>query len=182
LIRARLALLLLGGFALALAGWSADAAYFGPAQTAADQVANSRATLLELSKRQAEVARSLKRHSPSVPPMASLADMSTGGAQAAAAQFQEQTRAAIETTGGLALSSQVAIFALEGGHTKISLLLRARFDELGLLNFLRERESAKPVVLVDNLEVRPLPPLPGESRPLDLTATLTKFHSDDAAP
>jgi hypothetical protein len=96
-------------------------------------------------------------------------------------RFQEETRNAISSVGGLPLSSQLVSVDLGGGYTKISLLLRARLDETGLLTFLRGRESANPIVLVDSLEVHSLP-LPGEARPLDFTATLTKFHADVASP
>ena len=180
-MRAGVAAILLVLLAIGVVGWWANITYFAPAQRAEERIAIQRDTLLELRTRQAAATEMLKQVSAPVVDLALIADLAPGGASAAAVRFQEETQKAIAAAGGLALSSQLVSGDLGGGYTKISLLLRARFDESEMLTFLRDRESSSPIILVDSLEVHSLP-LPGDARPLDLTATLVRFHADVASP
>jgi hypothetical protein len=101
-------------------------------------------------------------------------------ASSVAALFQESTRALAAQFGGSVKSSQSTLGELGVGFSKVSDLLRARFDEAGLLAFLRSVEMRKPINLVESMEVHPLPVSDNE-KPLDVTATLTEFYGDHDA-
>jgi hypothetical protein len=179
MMRSRLALLLLLFTGLWAASWFVDAAYFAPSRLATNQVAGLRDALLQLRTREVETARLLGQVTTPVDP-ALIADLAPGGSQASAMRLQDEILEAIASAGGLALSSQPVSVDLGGGHTKISLLIRARFDEAGMLLFLRDRESSRPITFIENLDVHSLP-LPGDTKPLDMTATFTKLHADVAS-
>lgn len=100
---------------------------------------------------------------------------------AATARFQEYARSAVAQMNGVTASSQVAVTDLAGGYSKVSVLLRMRFAEPQLLEFLRKVETDSPPVLVESLEVRPLP-ISGDPRSLDVVATLSGFYGGSGAP
>jgi hypothetical protein len=175
--------LVLLAFLLLVAGsisWAAEMAYFRPMRDAETRIASLRETLIDLRVRETGMREQLAQMGASDADLPSIADSMPGGGADAAVRLQEGVRNSIEALGGQTVSSQPVSIDLGGGYTKISLLLRARLDERGLLTLLHDLESSKPVTLVDSLEVHSLP-IPGDTRPLDVTATITKFHVDVAS-
>jgi hypothetical protein len=85
----------------------------------------------------------------------------------------------VAESSGQPITSQTSVSELGGDYATASLLLRARFDEAGLLSFLRKLEGAMPVIFVEALEVQLLP-VPGEAKSLDVTAHLVGIHANVA--
>ena len=96
------------------------------------------------------------------------------------ASLQEQARNAIASTGGQLISAQAMVVDLGGGFHKASLLMRARVDEATLLAFLRAREFAVPPVVVELLEILPMPGSPGVQS-LDVNMILSRVVADASA-
>ena len=177
------ALVLLCLICLTLVGgvWFAtDLFYLGPLRLADERITS----LIEQRDAFRARERRARQDLAALPPVARGADPiaeHTTDIAASGARFQESMRNAVSAVGGLATSSQTVQSDAGQGFSKLSVLLRARFDEKGLLSFLRDAESAQPVILVDSLDIR-LTPLSGSTLPLDVTATMVKFHADIAAP
>lgn len=151
-----------------------DWGYLRPRQDLDTQVIGLQDQLQMLIQRNDEVARALAaNHSDT----GTVQLVARGDVQALGGALQQQTRSAITEAGGVPSSSQSTVLDVGKGLTKISVLLRARFDEKGLLSFLRSSESRKPLILVEALEIHPQP-IAGDPHPLDVTATLSELHTD----
>ena len=150
--------------------------YLGPRQAALAEADDRRAQLADLVARVGRLRSELAADAG--PTSMAPGAVAIGQPPAeAAAQLQEQARRQVVQWGGAALSSQTVTSDLGGGYTKISVLLRARFDEIGMLAFLRDMEQRQPLITVEALTVRPLPVGAGV-QPLDVSATLAEFHTD----
>lgn len=174
-MRERLILIVVCVIVIALVYAGLTQLYFAPAQTMSQQTQALAAQLEDVTARVGRARRELATTATTE----SIALMVTTGEPGAdtAAHFQETARAQVAQSGGAAVSSQSVTSDLGGGFAKVSVLLRARFREAALLTFLRAVELQQPIMLVENLAVRPLP-VAGDDRPLDVTATLTEFHAD----
>jgi hypothetical protein len=94
--------------------------------------------------------------------------------------LQGKIRQAVAAAGGIAMTSQTGSTPLSEQHSKLSLLLRASFEEEGLLNFLKQVETGMPPLIVESLAVQPTNA--GRGQPsLDVTATIFVIVSN-AAP
>ena len=165
---------------LATAGVAVDIFYFGPLRISDERIAVLSDQLNALRARERGVREALT----ALPIETGEADTiveSSSDVATELAHFQQSARDSVAAVGGEATSSQALQSDLGNGLTKLSVLLRGRFDEKGLMNFLRTAESAEPIILVDSLDVR-LTPISGSPQPLDVTATLVKFHADVATP
>jgi hypothetical protein len=149
--------------------WTVAFFYAAPRRDLDDRASALVDQLAELSRRGTDAKRALETPVSQV----QMNLVTTADPAEAGATLQEQTRDAVAQVGGVTNSSQSANVDLGGGYTKLSVLLRARFDEGGLLAFLRRRESSRPAVYFESLEVHQQP-LPGETRTLDVTATLSQ--------
>jgi hypothetical protein len=103
--------------------------------------------------------------------------MIAASAAASSAVLQERVRGAIVQSAGASITSQAAIQDLPDRTAKLSVLVRARFDETGMLTFVRALESAVPPIFFDSLEVHPVRGADGTSA-LEFTGIIVGFHSD----
>ncbi|MBI4924138.1 MAG: hypothetical protein HY834_20575 [Devosia nanyangense] len=179
MIRDRLVLVVLLSLGLTAIGWGADGFYFGPVRDAVVRIQALSGELASLTQRRTRAEFDLRAASERGGEINGLA-LRDDDASSAAARFQETIRNAVLQFGGAAMSSQSVSTDLGGGYLKVSVLLRARFDEAGLLAFLRANELSQPPILVESIETYSLPQ-PGDPRPLDVTATLSEFHVDVTA-
>lgn len=177
MMRERLALAIAVVGFLALAGWGIEAGYLAPTRSSETQAASLAVDLDQVETRLARARSELAiNNAKPVPPTGTLLDIGPA-VSASSERLQGAVRSAVAASGGQTLSSQTGTADLSGGYTKIALLLRARFDEAGLLAFLRQVESETPVIVVDELDVQQLS-MPGDSRQLDVTASLFGVHAD----
>lgn len=179
MMRERLAFIAAVMAGLALAASAVEAGYLGPARQGDSEIAGLEADLAQLQARLASARAELSNGDTSQGQ--SLDSMvETGPSVAASAErLQGLVRDAVSAGGGQALSSQTGSSDLGGGYTKVALVLRARFDEPGLLAFLRQIEGQAPAILVEALDIQQMP-MPGERRSLDVTANLAGVHADVA--
>lgn len=178
----RESLVLVAGFAVLawVAGWAVDAAYFEPARTMDSQVAALSSELDGLRVRERRARAELAGTAGDTSPSIAAAVDAAPNAAVSAERLQELVRNTVASFGGQPISSQSGVTELGGGYARTSLLLRARFDETGLLAFLRQIEGLTPVVLVESLEVQQLP-IANDAMTLDVTANLVGIHADVAA-
>jgi hypothetical protein len=94
--------------------------------------------------------------------------------------FQEQVRGQLTMVDAMTLTSQVVPTDILGDYRKVSLLLHAQLAEASLLAFLEQVRQARPLVIVETLDMSPLP-YSTDARNLDVSATLTMFHTDAAS-
>jgi hypothetical protein len=180
-MRQRLIILAVVATIALLGFWTLDRLYVEPMRAAevrvaelSEQLAALRERELAARKDRAELSDTERARHPNL--AIAAPDLAT-----ATARFQEYARASVAETGGVTASSQTAIAGLPGGYSKVSVLLRLRFAEAQLLEFARKIETDSPPVVIEALEVRPLP-IAGDSRPLDVTATISGFYGGADAP
>ncbi len=162
---------------LSLLYWSVDRFYLVPLATADQRIADLTGQLAALRERENLARTEQTSFGGGGPASASSLVERSPDSGAASSQLQEYARAAVAQSDGLAASSQVMVSEIGGGYSKVSVLLRLRIGEPQLLEFLRKVETRSPPVMFDSLEVRLVPTSP-DSRPLDVTATLSGFHGN----
>lgn len=168
------ALLLFGCAALV----GTDLLYLAPEARGRTELEELRATLADYDRRLAKARAELSQlHGPISDP-ASLVLVSNEAESVP--WLQSRIRQAVAATGGIAMTSQTGSTPLSEQRTKLSLLLRASFEEGALLNFLKQVESGMPPLIVESLAVQPTNA--GRGQPsLDVTATIFVIVSN-AAP
>lgn len=176
-MRDRLILLVSCAALALLVYWGLDRIYFAPLQAADVRLAELSSQLDALKEREISARRdhAALRDVGALPKFSFVEREADIGA--VTAQFQEYVRASVAEFGGTTASSQVMVAELDGGYSKISVLLRMRFAEWQLLEFARKVETDSPPVVFETLEVRSLP-IAADSHPLDVTATLTGFYAN----
>lgn len=104
----------------------------------------------------------------------------SAGERSPTAVLLGQVRSAITSAGGVAISTQASQQPLSADYARLAALVRGRFDEAGLLHFVRALEADTPRLLFQSVEVHPLPPGQQGNQPLEVTATLLGFarHAD----
>lgn len=179
--RSRLTLLVIVAMIASLGYWAADGLYLTPSRLAQLRIAQLAEQLSDLERRRLQSTRDLAQwQQPSDAPSLILTD-ATSDVITATTRLQESSRNAAVAADGIVTSSQTIVSELPGGLSKLSVLLRMRFAESGLLGFFRQVESASPPLIVESLDVRPLPIL-GDARPLDVVATISGFYGGSDAP
>ena len=143
--------------------------YFAPEAESRTEIADLRGALSDYDRRLADARAELSQLQAAVTSPSAL--LMTGPEADTAPWLQSTVRQAVATEGGAALASQTSSAPLGAQHTKLSLLLRARFEETGLFAFLKEVESATPPFIVERLEVQPAN-VGGGQPSLDVTATI----------
>lgn len=155
----------------------ADAIYGSPLRAADTQIAGLAEQVDALAAREVAARRKLDATPQTGNLIAAVFDDGSLAVEAASARLQESVRGAVAAAGGIPTSSQSVITPMDEHHSKLTVVLHARFDERGLLSFLRAVESERPLALIDALDVRQMP-VAGAEQSLDVTATIVKFHAD----
>lgn len=157
---------------------AAEAFYLGPLRARDTQMVELVAELDGLFQRGA-TARSelaeLRAHQRATPAR-QFAIVSANSATSST-KLQESVRNAVARSGGAAITSQANVENLPDGSAKITILVRARFTEIGMLGFVRALESLAPPVLFESLEAHPVRGPDGSST-LEFTGVLMGFHSN----
>lgn len=175
-VLARLTLLSL----VAALGWlfavAVDIFALSPLVREEQRAAELRTELAALRQRareaEADLARRL-RASDERPPL--QLSMIGPDIEATSVSMQEIARGAVARSGGISVSSQASVGKSPGGGM-VTILVRARFSELGLLSFIRAMETSDPPMLVESFE---LSTLPGTiETPLEFSGIFLGFHSD----
>jgi len=172
-----IAVLSSGAVLLALAWMGVSAAFFDPIRQTGDRVAALNQELSQLSLRDAALAAQLGA-APATSDAAPTGLVSIAPSAAASSEaFQEAIRNDVAAVHGVSISSQASAQGLPGGTAKIRILLRARFDELGLMKFTRAVESSTPSMIFESFEVHPVSAGQGHGL-LEFTGMLAGFHAD----
>lgn len=170
-----------GFFALmlvALGGICAGAVllYWGPETRGRAEAAEMQSKLAEYDRRLAETRAEMSQLSAPHDD----APLVLGEESQSAPWLQGAIRQAVAAVGGIAAVTQTSVAPLSDQHSKLSLLLRARFEEEGLLSFLRQIETSLPPMIVESMVVQPTNV--DRSQPsLDVTATIFVITSNAAA-
>lgn len=101
-------------------------------------------------------------------------------AAAATALLQERVRILAAESGGSILSSIGSAVELPGLGSRIGVQLQSRFDEGGLLRFLRSTEAGKPPIIIEAMTIQPLPV--ADASPLDVTLNFVGYFVHNDAP
>lgn len=175
---ARLAILIAGVALLGVVWMGFSALFFDPIAATEGRIAALETQLGDLKLREAKANADLAAL-PSANSGAVPTNLVSTAPNAAVSSetFQEEIRSTVANVHGTSISSQASTQSLAGGTAKISVLLRARFDELGLLGFAHAIESGTPPMIFDSFEVHPVPTGQGAST-LEFTGILTGFHVD----
>lgn len=173
--RDRLAFCLVVIAIVAAVAWLAEASYFGPARALDAEIAALQAELPQLQARLSDARTRLVAEA--AQPATLPSELVYGDQLQSAEHLQGVVREAIAAGGGQALSSQTGVTELADGYSKVGLMLRARFDEHGLLAFTRQIETLMPAIVFESLDVQRLP-VPGDLRSLDVTANLAAVQAN----
>ena len=111
-----------------------------------------------------------------------IGDLVLKGADTAAATalLQDRVRILAAESGGNILSSIGSAVELPGLGSRISVALQSRFDEVGLLRFLRNVEAGQPPIIIQAMTIQPLPV--ADASPLNVSLTFVGFYVHDNAP
>lgn len=159
--------------------WIVDQTLLAPAAAGRAQIAQLRAELGELTQRVAVATKELAAVSGELPESGSPA-VSGMDSVAALAWLQGLVRNQVAAAKGVALAFQATTSPLTDSHEKLSVVLRARFSEDGMLRFVRRLEESSPPVIFEQLEIQQLGAV-DEGTPIDVTATITAFHANAAS-
>lgn len=155
-----------------------DLLFLTPEARARAEIAELRATLADYDRRLAQARAELFQIEDPVADITSL--VLVGNEAESVPWLQGRIRQAVTAAGGIATTSQTGLTSLSEQHAKLSLLLRARFEEMGLLSFLKQVETGTPPLIIESLAVQPINA--GRGQPsLDVTATIFVIVSN-AAP
>jgi hypothetical protein len=156
----------------------AEAAFLGPLRTYDTRITELAAELDGLLRREAAARTELVefRARPSMAPADDLVMVAASPAISSAA-LQERVRSEIVKAAGASITSQAGIQDLPDGSAKISVLVRARFNEMGVMGFVRALESSEPPIFFDSLEIHPVRGSDNSSV-LEFTGVLIGFHSN----
>lgn len=155
---------------------SADLFYWRPEALGREEAAEIRGKLAEYDQRVAEARAEMAQLSAP----RDDATLVVGEESQSVPWLQGAIRQAVASVGGIASVTQTSIAPISDQHSKLSLLLRARFEEVGLLSFLKQVETVTPPMIVESMTVQPINA--DRSQPsLDVTATIFVIISNAAA-
>lgn len=150
--------------------------YWDPETRGREEAAQMQAKLADYDRRLAQTRAEMSELSAP----GDDATLVLGDESQSAPWLQGAIRQAVAAVGGVATVTQTSVAPISEQHSKLSLLLRARFEEDGLLSFLKQVETSLPPMIVESMAVQPTNV--DRSQPsLDVTATIFVIISNAVA-